>query len=118
MPSTLRINLASKDANSYIENSIDDVLNTSFGVVSSVVFAAAVERAISWPTTGETILYARFPKGGTSYTVKVSETSGGVGWTFTVPVGTGPFPLVLGKPAGTTFYVTPSIGTTAAILYL
>jgi|SRR5215472_13117871 len=119
MPSTLRVNVAAKDANQYVQRNTDDVLNTNYGRHSTIDLAATTAYTVTWPTTGETILYARFPVQASSYTVNVKTTTSDVGWTATVPAGTiGFLPMVLAKPQTTTYILTASAAATVTLVYV
>jgi hypothetical protein len=118
MPSTLRINIAGKDANQYVQRNTDDVFPTSYGRTSTIDLPAAAYTA-TWPTTGETIAYIRLPLIASAYTVNIKTTAADVGWTVSVPSGTSGFiPVLLPKPQTTTYILTASAVATATIIYV
>jgi hypothetical protein len=107
MPSTARITIAGKDASSYVQQNIDDVVNTSFSRQAMVDLAANAPLTITWPVSGETFVYLRLPKQAAAYTLNFVTATGSPGWTVSVPAGTSGFvPVILPKPQTPTYILT------------
>jgi len=118
MPSTARITIAGKDASSYVQQNIDDVLNTSFSRQAMIDLVLSAPLTLTWPTTGETFVYLRVPKQSSAYTLNFKTTAGDVGWTASIPIGTVGFvPLILPKPQTTTYILTSNLSVSFGAYY-
>jgi hypothetical protein len=87
MPSTLRLNLAVRSANNYVQENLDDLLQSQYGRHDTVVLPAATPVTVTWPTSGETMCYIRFFKQLAAVDVTLKWNAGDIGNVFTVPIG-------------------------------
>jgi hypothetical protein len=91
--------------NNFVTENLDDNIGSQYGRHHTVTTVAATDLTLTWPTTGETHLYIRFPEGASSYDVTVRFVSGDTGWTFTVPIGSDFVPFLTAQPKGSTTYI-------------
>jgi len=107
MPSNLRLVLATKDANNFVQENLDDILTSQYGRHETRSFPTInTDVTITWPTTGETMCYIRFLQGASAYDVTIRDAPADVGRVFTVPTGSGFTPILIQQPkAPTTAFI-------------
>lgn len=110
MPSTIQIVVSQTDDSNYSTESVNDTFVTQHGRhQSGTVGTAGAYWSQFWPTTGETMVYMKFPQMAQSYNVSViHDTSVPSPLFVTIPAGTGFIPVMLPEPPpahdGYTYY--------------
>jgi hypothetical protein len=116
MPTTIQISIVMKDSNNYANENLNDVFESQFGrhVTASIPQVQVGGLApFPWPTTGETMLYLKFPQQAADYDVGflTTNTSNEPVLLLTIPAGSSFIPVMLPKahevvPAETfTYYI-------------
>jgi len=100
MPSTIMISVAMQNTQSDVTESLNDVINSQYGRNSTLAVGTAnAYWTFPWPTTGETVVYLKFPQQSTSYTVKIiHDVNSPIPVVFTVPGGAGFTPFMFPQP--------------------
>jgi|SRR5262245_44182936 len=86
MPSTARVVIAQRDGANIITESLDDVYNTQYGRHADVSLPATTSVTVTWPTTGETVVYLVVTvPGATGGDLTLKAVGATDGWVSAIP---------------------------------
>ena|SRR5262245_63980963 len=120
MPSTARVNIAQRDSLNIITESLDHVWNTQYGRHMQSSLPAATAVTVTWPTTGETMLYLVVTvPGGTGGDLTLKATGATDGFVVVIPPANIKVPFLLQKQkTATGFSLTCTVAAEASMVFI